>query len=1195
MTNSYPIKLQHDNLVYGSEVITVPGGQFDALIRDRDYTIDYQNGIVNILLTGIAGILPGAGTEDLHFDITYSRQVDFKKELTLDAHIEVFGEVATVSNVLQLSVAHGPIGDVFRAFNKTTGEEYTVTSFLNTTILINGIQAPRTVDLTNQKAILRDRLLSNGQFHDTVGLTLPVELTPAKEHPISSATSVVAQTDYKYLVQGNVDILQTTYTFEITPDISNIKIITGSTILRRAKQTLTQGTDYSVIIDDQALTLTITFTTAGMNLIKKNSVFYRLLKTFRTSEEFLYEGSSILDTEHRLVFTENYISEVTSFSPDGNAPLVKLRPFIEKQQEIDKLVYPTIIVTNRAGTVVYKEGVDYNVDTTFHRLTRVETGNITTLQVVSIIYIDEEEFVVDQVNVAQDVVVVDYDYGTNSLDWSPSFHDAPVQEVRKLVEDLRFLTLTKFPADVNVRMYRKRDNNSIQNINIVDVDLLNKRIQFDPLPGNDTYTIDYTSRDQLIDPGTSYFVTYDYGARKRALINNYASLLGLTTGTVIRAEQFDMVTKQNSVQLSFTPNNPTSALIFKTGDPDKEPLSTITGFDPSGNMLHFVPIISAGNYTVEYPVTGFETERLRQAIEALLEAFRLGPTALSIERAVRTLTGLTPNVVDALNDGFKLTNGTDSDFLVPLPPVVSPPLSDGTSSIEFVPSRFNNGLELEAKNNAWVAYSALNDLRVEEGSFSFLLGTLWDGDDGRTHQLLDMMGTDEFTNRITLYKNKRNSLVFEVHDADSNLYRVTTDVTWIPRNEIIFLKKGRSTAKLPYSPAYTIVDFNANNQSDIFEANRTEFIITPIFSGPSGLGLNITTLIQIPDDPLFAIEATQRGLANKLRTLVDIYKKHGAKLTIQTELSFIRGCAQFDNVLLELVQRGHDVHLFLDIPQTVITDEDRDVYVLERRNALADIGIGGNSEDGVAGGYVIGDFATRFPALGFEYASAYIDPLTGEALPIRTDVFRVSAGSDFAVGDPLGQLVYLPGDTGIDFQHNPMIVQSFIPITNSLITAIQKARPDMVSTWYSVFNINDFTAYEITLIDQWLGTVDPLVRAGKMRWRTLLESYRLFLEFEKFQEVNQNRVRSDGYGYGYGGIQNIRALQWDEVTNTITFDPVDQAGYYLFSYISGFSKFEEAEHLITCTWKLHTNDGQPPMVKLFLDGELMNHKTFGDL
>jgi hypothetical protein len=291
--------------------------------------------------------------------------------------------------------------------------------------------------------------------------------------------------------------------------------------------------------------------------------------------------------------------------------------------------------------------------------------------------------------------------------------------------------------------------------------------------------------------------------------------------------------------------------------------------------------------------------------------------------------------------------------------------------------------------------------------------------------------------------------------------------------------------------------------------------------------------------------------------------------------------------------------LYLDIPSNIISDEEREVYILERRNALAALGIGGSDSDGVAGGYMIEDFATRYPSLGFDYASAYVDPISHKILKDRTDIFRASTGPDFSIPNPDGQLIYMPGDVGVDFQKNPMIVQSFIPITNSLITALNIAKPDVVNTWYFVLNINDFIPSEVVLFDQWLGqTIDPMVRSGRVAWRTLSQSLRAFREFERFLEVNRNRVRfvTDTYGgYGYGGIQEIKALQWDQVTKILTFTPVDKSGHYLFSYISGFSKFEEAEHLITCTWKLHTDDGQPPMIKMYLDGDLMNHKVFGDL
>lgn len=1197
MTTTYPIKLQHENLLPGSEVVTVPGGQYVALVRDEDYTIDYVNGIISVLLTGKVGQLPGAGTAGVDLNVTYRRKIDFEQEFFLESHIEVFDEVATVTGTFELEVANGPIGDVFRVFNKTTGEEYTLDSFLDQTILIAGLDAPRTLDLTDQTAELRSRTLADGRFLNIAGIIVGEELTPAKEHLISSFGNVDSTTGYRTLVQGGIDTLETTYAFEVTPEVIDIEITTGSRALRTSTQRLVLNVDYTVSIDEDALTMAIVLTDTGLTKIGTNSAFYRLFKTHRIRELNLYDGEDLLDTEHRVTYCEQFISEVSTFDSNGLAVLTKFEPFIEIGAEIDTRAFPSLIVTNQAGTITFIEGEDYTIDTAFGRLVRVPTSTrVAELgQTVKVIYIDNQTLVVDTLTIAQDVVIVDYDYGTNSINWTPSFNDEAVQEIRRINEGTRFFSLQQYPVDEEVRVYRTLDNEREQEVEVVSVDLSSGRVEIVSAPATATYFVEYTARDQVFDPNVNYFVSYNYGARKRALVENFATLLGLTTGTVTRTETFDLINKQSSVQLSFAPTDPSRVVIYTTGDPDKTPITTIRSFDPATNTLHFVPLINAANYTVEYPVIGYNTEELRKAIIALIQSFRLGSTKLSVEQLVRALTDLTPDVVESISNGFNL--GTD--FLQPLPAIASPEQSDGSSSIAFVPSRFNSGLELKASRNAWVGYGALNNLRVEEGSFSFLLGTLWDGDDGQTHQFLDMVGTDDFTNRITLYKNQRNSLVFEVHDENSNLRRVTTDVTRTPRNEIIYLQEGQSSAQLQFSPANTIVDFNADGQADIFDANRTEFIITPIFGGAQGLGLNITTLVQIPDDTSYLTESVFAGEAAKLRTLANIYEQHGAKLTLQTELSFIRACAQYDNVLLELKERGHEVQLFIDLPQDVISDQARADYILQRRNELAVIGIGGGDKDGIAGGYEVADFVTKFPMLGFEYASGFIDPLNGDTLENRVDVFRASTGPDFSQPNPEGELVYIPGDMDVDFQKNPMIVQSFIPITDSLLTAVNLSKPDVINSWYFAVGLNNFTVSEIALFEQWLiYTVDPLVQSGQVFWRTLTSTFDVFREYEEFINVNRNRVRfvTETYGgYGYGGTQEIKALQWDEVTNTITFTPIQKAGYYLFSYISGFTKYEEAEHLITATWKLHTDDGQPAMVKMFLDGELVNHKIFGDL
>lgn len=1204
---SLSIKLEHENLLPLSETVIVPGGQYTALVRGRDYTIDYVNGILTILPTGIIPRLPGVMTEEfINLDITYKREVDFNNDFILESHIEIYAEPGAVeSNIIR--VQHSPVRAVQRVLNITTGEQYSVASFLGNQIYIAGVTLPVVETLTNQATTLRDREIAVDKFEVMVAITLPVHLTPAKQHPLTNVPGMGCVTGYKQLIRGGVDIPVSQYSMEITSDFAGLELKTGSTILRRSSRTLVSETEYTSSIQNSILTITLT--AAGLLAIGRNSLYIRTYKSFPVLESVLYDGPAIEDSEHRVTFTERFISEVTTFGTDDKATLAKFNLFVIVGPEVDEYRSPTLIVTNQAGSITYVEGEDYMVDPIFGKLIRISTSpRLLSRQVVKVSYVDYEDYLAS-FTIAKDVVLVDYDYGTNSLDWSPSFQDTEVEQQVALHEDTRFLKLTQYPANETVTVTRSIGNGRIQTLEVVDVDITNRRVQIEPAPATDTYTVRYTGREQSIDPGTTYFVTYRYGARRDALVNNFAALLGLTIGTVYRTEAFDFTNGQSSIVLSYPPSDYERALIYITGDPDKEPLAEPLGFDPGTYKLTFTPVISSGNYTVEYPVVGFDTQQLRQAIIGLTNALAEGPTKNAVETMVEGLTGITPEVTEGLENGFILANDDTGDYLASLPAQISPPLSDGSSSIEYEPSRFDMGVSLREMNGAWLGYSAVSNIRIEEGSIEFLTGTFWDGDEAKSHYFVDMQGTDESTNRLVIYKNRQSRLVFEVHDKDSKLFRVTSDIRWIPRNEIFYLRKDASTVNLSYSPAYTIVDLDGAGQSDIFGAHRTEFVITPTFQGASAAGLGITTIVEIPNDKNYAEQLIQFDTAYRLRTLANIYEEHGGKLVVAAESSFLEGCRLYDNVLAEMIERGHDVCILINLPQDVISDEAREVYILERRNLLAALGIQAGDNDGIVGGYDIDHFATVFPALGLNYALAYKNPLSGEGLDGRTDVFRADTGPDFSIPNPAGELVYIPGDTSIQYQHNPMIVQSFIPITNSLLTAARRAHADVINSWYFIIGINDFTAGEVGLFDRWLGlNVDPLVAAKRVAWRSATEILQLFREYEKFLEINRNRIRFvdeygygtygtyGGYGmYGYGGTQNIRALKWDEVTNTLTFDPVDKAGYYLFSYISGWSKYEEAEHLVTCTWKLHTRDGQPPFVKMFLDGELVNHKTWGDL
>lgn len=1198
------IQLQHTDLLPSSEIITVPGGQFVALTRGEDYEIDYKNGLLTVLPTGIIPSLPGATSEEsLPLDITYRRKVDFLEELTLESHIEVFDEVAQVAEDFELRVANGPVLDVFRAFNKTTGEEYAVDSFHTNTIFISGEAAPRVVSLPNLSALERERRISDNTFIVDLGLDVTTELKPVKDHPIVTSAFVQARTAFRQLIKSGIDPLVSEYVIEITNNFDGIELFTGSTILRRSTIQLIEDVHYTVVSDVINMTLTITLTADGQTLINTNSLFYRLNKRFtvRDASVFDVEGN-IEDDEHRIEIAERFVKETTTFSADNKASLTKLRPFLQIGQEVDQVVFPTLVVTNRSGTITFIEGEDYIIDTAFLQLIRLDSSTrLLHMQVVDVAYTDVESFSWTG-TMMQDTVLVDYDYGTNSINWTPSFEDEETQEEQVLAQSTRFFSLNKFPVDENVTVQRTLDSGArVQNIKVLAVNPSTRQVEIEPAPESATYTVSYIARRQLITPNSNYFVTYRYGARKRALLDNFAALLGLTTGTVVRQEQFDFINGQSNIVLARPPADVDRVNIFRTGDPDMDPQATPTSFDASTNLLRFTPVINADNYTVEYPVSGWETEQLRTAIIALLQSFILGPTQQSLIALVTAMTGIEPEVIEALSNGFLLTNGEDSDFLAPLAPRASPELSDGRSSIEFAPSRFANGVSLREANGAYIKYGALNNVRVEEGTVEFLTGTFWNGDDQKSHYFFDLMGTDDFTNRITIYKNKGGLLVFEIRDSKSNLRRITTDIRRIVRNEVLLLSEGQSSVQLTHTPANTVIDLDGDGQQDIFGANPTELVITPVFRGPQGLGLSIFTIVRIPNTADYTVKATHKDRAHRLRSLATIYEKFDAKLAIFTELSFMQGSQLHDNVLLELKERGHDVHILIDLPQAVISDEDRDLYILERRNALDALGIQAGKSDGIAGGYEIDHFASVFPALGLDMALAYKDPVTGDTLTDRTDVFRADIGPDFSIPNPEGQLVYLPGDNDIQFQKAPMIVQSFIPITNSLLTAINRAKPDVINSWYFEIDIDDFRSAEIVLFEQWLSsTVAPLVQAGQVAWRTPSQTLQAFREFEEFLRINRNRVRfvTEPYGYapyGYGGTQLIRALTWDEVTNTLTFDPAEKGGFHLFSYVSGFAKYEEAEHNIMVTWKLHTDDAQPAMVRMFLDGELVNHKIFGDL
>jgi hypothetical protein len=77
--------------------------------------------------------------------------------------------------------------------------------------------------------------------------------------------------------------------------------------------------------------------------------------------------------------------------------------------------------------------------------------------------------------------------------------------------------------------------------------------------------------------------------------------------------------------------------------------------------------------------------------------------------------------------------------------------------------------------------------------------------------------------------------------------------------------------------------------------------------------------------------------------------------------------------------------------------------------------------------------------------------------------------------------------------------------------------------------------------------------------------------------------------------KSIKVTSYDATTRTVTFEPVDFSGNYVFSYVGGLTKFEDTANFIAVTWKLHTHDGKPPFYRLYTNGIRVINQTLENL
>lgn len=264
--------------------------------------------------------------------------------------------------------------------------------------------------------------------------------------------------------------------------------------------------------------------------------------------------------------------------------------------------------------------------------------------------------------------------------------------------------------------------------------------------------------------------------------------------------------------------------------------------------------------------------------------------------------------------------------------------------------------------------------------------------------------------------------------------------------------------------------------------------------------------------------------------LAEIFEAHGARVTFEASPATIQASAVWDNLLLELQNRGHGIGIHADKGYTQNPDYDLGLFTAQIREMREDAEALGLLIEHVSGicssldwGKAAIDAGYLFTTGGVGYCAMsmpeeirpeiYQDcPSPAEChgnLPLemaeRIHPWRVgSAAADWTVHDPAGGLVILASDSGIknlfeetqDSQatHGDMEYtdEDLDVLVSKVEEALALSEPDKINQIYFSLSIGaadvDRAFYEMMF-----AALQPYLEAGRLEYKTLNEIYHLYL------------------------------------------------------------------------------------------------------
>ena len=257
-----------------------------------------------------------------------------------------------------------------------------------------------------------------------------------------------------------------------------------------------------------------------------------------------------------------------------------------------------------------------------------------------------------------------------------------------------------------------------------------------------------------------------------------------------------------------------------------------------------------------------------------------------------------------------------------------------------------------------------------------------------------------------------------------------------------------------------------------------------------------------------------------IRALAGVVAKHNGKLTVQAQTAFTRVCVDENQpILADLMKAGNEIALHFHEDAHLgkrCETLPADTWSAVMKEEIAWIGKAcpGANVRYWSGGNNYPNLLAAADAAGLQVMSDHKNPKSQQTFPslLAVNPWRPAGGpaedniEAFAKHDPKGKIIYLPdgifSETDFAERKKQGWGHWFDAMTEGLELSLKAASKDKVNVFHITLHAGEFRggpgAQPFEIVDQWLTrVVDPLAKAGKIKWATYSEMAGAFASWEK--------------------------------------------------------------------------------------------------